>query len=760
MNDLDTPAIAGIRKAMADSDWLQVVRLSRKQLRKDARSLGAHRYLGYALKRLGKVDEAYKAFEQGLVWWKDDAELLINYADALLDNALNERALPIFRRVCDLRPDHVSVWIKLSECCYAPSLHQEGLNAANKAMELAKTDIDRFNAYVKRGIHRREFGDIAGAVADCHEAINIYPQTAFPYTNLLLFMLADPSASTADVAQAAFKFSERIEQPLMGSWPTFNDTDRSPWRRLRIGFLSPDFRMHSVMYFAEGLLAQIDRARFEVCAFYLFPRDDTATERVRCHVDQFIELAGMQPQEQLDLIRSKDIDILIDLAGHTGNNGLHILMRKAAPVQVTTIGYPGTTGLKAVDWWISDAVTDPPGAERFYSERVMRLPTRWVCYRPHIRNPLWRYQPAYAVSESPAQRDGFVTFGSCNNLGKLTDEVLTTWGRILAITPGARLLIEGKGLDDIGFAQRYKDRCEALGIARERLEVMGLDQRNQYLTYHRIDIALDPFPLVGGTTSNDLLWMGVPLVTLLGDSVKSRMGAGILSHLGRHDWIARDVDEYVEIAVRLASDVKALAALRNGLRAEVEASVLMREDVFTPVFERALRLMWLDWVARCEATEREIEDENAVAWVDNRVGQLLDAEPALEPVEFHVGVMAGERVPLTRAYERLHTLIERAQARGGAPSDEPVDGISDRHWRQATELAERILCAKPHDPVALTALAEIENAHGHADFGRVYLMHALKSIAGVEPADAVLERTHRFVTDALERLSESRPMGT
>jgi hypothetical protein len=505
------------------------------------------------------------------------------------------------------------------------------------------------------------------------------------------------------------------------------------------------------MYFIEGLFTQLDRSQFEVFAFYLYPSEDTATERIRCHADHFIRLDGKTAREQAVAIQTEGIDVLIDLAGHTGHNGLLAMVHKPAPVQVSTIGYPGTTGLSAMDWWISDDVTDPPGADRFYVERLYRLPTRWTCYRPMSRNPLWRYQPAYQVTPTPALAKGYITFGSCNNLGKLTDEGLTLWGSILEAVPNARLLIEGKNLGNTDTAASYRERCARLGIDTERLILVALDGNNQYLTYHRIDIALDPFPLVGGTTSNDLLWMGVPLVTMDGDSLRSRMGVGSLAYLGRHEWIARDQDEYLRIAARLASDVDALNQTRLGLREETESSVLMREDVFVAEFGHALRTMWMHWLAESAHPDWTAEQ------VDAQVSEWLGSRPvdAQSSPEFHVGVAPGERIPLRLAYERLQTLLDKAKQGLQPTAGVPSNVLSNPNWQATTALAERILCAKPHDPVALTVLAEIENAHGHLEFGRVYLEQAIRSLSDPEPAEQLLARTRKYVKQALEYLANS-----
>ena len=747
------PITARLQAAHAAGDWPLLIRLARQALRKNSRHPMAHRMLAYGLHKSGDATAAFKAYRQSSALWPNDAELLINHANLLLHEGRYQDALPILEKTVELRPDHSICWSKLAQCCYPTGLHQKGFDASQRALATAADLPQQIDALTQSAIHRRELGQIREAVQDCERAIALAPHGPHNYTNCLLFMLADPDCPIDSLVRVAHDFSQHFEIPLQSRWPTFENKDRDPWRKLKIGFVSPDFRSHAVMYFAEGLLAQLDRTQFEIFAFYLHTSEDLVTTRVQCHADHFIRLYGLTPQEQADAIAQADIDIVIDLAGHTGSNALLALAHKPAPVQVTTIGYPGTTGLKAMDWWLSDAITDPFDAQQWYTERLYRLPTRWTCYRPMIRNPLWRYQPAYQVRPTPALANGYVTFGSCNNLGKLTVEVLTLWGKILQAVPHARLLIEGKNLGIEATAAAYRAHCSACGIDPERLDLVALDGKNQYLTYHRIDIALDPFPLVGGTTTNDLLWMGTPLVTLNGRTLGNRMGVGSLGHLGLHEWIARSPSEYLEIATRLASDIAALDAQRQRLRQKVENSVLMREDVFMQEVGQALRTMWQQWLVDSAQPDASAEQKAAQiqAWQASR--PVTAATPV---ADFLVGIAPGERVALSVAYEKLQHLLDLAQ-RKHAPlleADGSSNILSNRHWADATELAERILCAKPHDPVALTVLAEIENAHGHLEFGRVYLKEALQALTPPEPAAQLLARTQAHVDAALAYLGE------
>lgn len=713
-----------LQDALARHDWPGLEQACRRALRKNGRQLQAHRLLGFALHRQGRSEDAVEAYRKATAYWPRDAELLVNFANILQERGLHAEAAPLLRTVCELRPHEARWWIKFAQSCYETQQHEPGYAAAEKACALATTLADQVAALNQRAIHRRELGQVREAVQDCETAIGLAPHDVANHTNRLLFMLADPTTREAELAQAARQFASIFETPLKPEWPDFADQRQGPWRRLRVGFLSPDFRTHSVMYFVEGILAQLDRRQFDVYAFYLHPGEDAITERVKRHADHFIKLAGLPVREQVRRIREEKIDLLIDLAGHTGHNGLLAMAHKAAPIQATWVGFPGTTGLSAVDYLITDAETDPPGVEPFYSERLFRLPNARLCvYRPMSRHPLWRYQPRYLVRETPALRNGYVTFGSCNNLGKLTDEVLTTWGEILRAVPDSRLLIEGKNFDKADFAEGYRERCARLGIDPQRLELVPLDPSNQYLTYHRIDVALDPYPLNGGTTSMDVLWMGVPLVAMEGNSFKSRITTGILRYLGRSEWLGRTRDDYVRIASTLASDQAALNTIRLGLRKKVENSILMREDRFNLIFADALRTMWQTWLAQDECAD-DVDAQSAL------IASWQEDKPAAwnsEPVP-GVGLSPGVRLPLHEVHDKLMTLVEQCKAQ--APKVTNTSGnIENPQWAELTRLAETVLTAIPHDPVALACLAEVEFAHGHADFAVTYLRYAQDALA-------------------------------
>lgn len=714
---------AQLRAAHTAQDWKRLIQISKQALRKNGRQLLAHRYLGYALKMECQIEQAIQAFKQAVAHFPSDAELLANYTNLLLEQARHMEALPLLEQLCTLRPTDSSCWSKVAQSCYSIGLHEKGFGSAMVAHTLARTDWEKCAAMTQRAIHRRELGQIREAVDDCTAAIALSPYDAANHTNRLLFMLGDPETSAEQLSAAAREYGATFEPPHKPHWPTYGERRGDPWRKLKIGFISPDFRVHAVMCFAEGVLAQLDRRQFEVYAFHLYPKDDLVTERVKCHVDHFIHMSGVTNEAQANCIRTHEIDILIDLTGHTGNNALLTMVRKPAPIQASWLGFVATTGLTAIDYYLTDEVINPPGVDHLFSEKLFRLSTFHGSYRAMSRNPLWRYQPLYAVRPAPVIKNGYVTFGSCNNLGKLTDEVLTLWGQLMSKVPNSRLLIEGKGFGKVDFAESYRNRCQTLGIDVARLNLLPLDTAKQYLAYHDIDIALDPFPLTGGTTTCDLLWMGIPLVSMVGRSSPSRMSTNALTYLGRTEWLANTSEEYLAIAVELAADTERLNQQRLNQRDEVEQSPLMRDDIFCKHVADAFRTMWLTWLAQEEHPQDPQAQINTVArW------QAAQPDELRTPPTLGVGIAAGQRLSLHAAHQRLQALVEKAREQSNDLKMSASQNRMHQRWVAITELAEMVLSAVPNDAMALACLAEVEHAHGHTDFAVTYLNYASKAI--------------------------------
>jgi predicted O-linked N-acetylglucosamine transferase (SPINDLY family) len=366
--------------------------------------------------------------------------------------------------------------------------------------------------------------------------------------------------------------------------------DRDPERRLRIGYVSPNFRRHSVSYFLSPLIAGHDHRLFEVFCYAQVANPDNVTKRFRRLADGWCSTVGMTTSAIADRIRNDGIDILVDLAGHTANNRLLVFAERPAPVQVTWLGYPNTTGLSAMDYRLTDAVADPEGpGDNLHTETLIRLPAGFLCFTPAPETP--------PVTDPPVLANGHVTFGSFNNPSKVTASVVASWARILEAVPGSRLLLKNRSLADDGTRQRYSALFAERGISEERLifHAWIASMSGHLGAYGRIDIGLDPFPYNGTTTTCEALWMGVPVITLQGDRHASRVGASILKTVGQGEMIADSVDDYVDAAVKLAENTDALTSLRRDLRPAMAASPLWDAAGFTRDVESAYRDMWRRW---------------------------------------------------------------------------------------------------------------------------------------------------------------------
>ena len=354
--------------------------------------------------------------------------------------------------------------------------------------------------------------------------------------------------------------------------------------RLRVGYVSADFRRHSCAYFLEALLAHHDHGRFEIFAYADDRRSDDITERLKPMVDHWRSLIGMPDKAVAELVRNDRIHLLVDLAGHTAGNRLSAFAEKPAPIQVSWLGYPATTGLSAIDYRLSDDICDPPGAtERFHTETLWRLPGGFLCYTAPREAP--------AVSPSPCSTGQPVTFGSFNNLAKVNQAVLEAWAELVSAVPGSRLLLKSKALRAPSVSERVAEVFTRRGIARERIILEGWAEAlaAHLAMYGKIDIALDTFPYNGTTTTFEAMWMGVPVISLAGDRHSARVGASILTRCGLEDFIAKSLDDYLAKAIALARDPQALGELRRALRPRLANSPLCDGKAFAQQIEDAYR---------------------------------------------------------------------------------------------------------------------------------------------------------------------------
>jgi predicted O-linked N-acetylglucosamine transferase (SPINDLY family) len=451
-----------------------------------------------------------------------------------------------------------------------------------RAIEL---DASYAEPHANLGNLLKDRGELDAALAEYRRAVELRPDLSLLHSNLLLALHYTLDCSPADLAREHRQWAARHVAPLAPlRQPHANDRD--PERRLRVGYVSPDFREHAVARFMLPVLERHDRADSEVFAYSDVQKPDAITAAIRGNVDRWCDVHALGDEQLADAVRRDRIDILVDLAAHSAHNRLLVFARKPAPVQVTYLAYCSTTGVDAIDYRLTDRFLDPPGGDTsHYTERSVRLPGCYWCYSP----------PAVYPAPSTERAAGPPAFGCLNNFAKVTDATLAVWAELLQRVPEASLVLYARGES---HRERVRSALRQAGLDAERVRFVGWQPLCDYLeTYRGIDVGLDPFPYTGGTTTCDALWMGVPVVSMTGATAVSRAGSTLLEHASLGECVARSEAEYLELAAGLLRDRARLAALRAELRGRLQRSPIMDAAGFARGLEAAYREMWRGWCA-------------------------------------------------------------------------------------------------------------------------------------------------------------------
>ena len=535
--------------------------------------------LGEAYRRQGELEAAAAACARALAADPDLPEAHHNLGLTLMNAGAPAEALPHLARAAELRPDSAQFQVSLAWGLLG--LHRVDASIAHcrRAIALAP---DLASAHHHLGDALTDQGDRSAAIASYRRAVELDPADHDAHSNLILVALTDPGYDAAKLGAEARAWARLHAEPLRGHRRPHTN-DRDPERRLRVGYVSPDFRSHPARQFFRPLLRHHDPSAFEVYLYSSVERPDAATAAYRASAgDRFREIRRMDDVRVAELVRRDQIDILVDLAVHGAGHRLRVFACKPAPIQMTWLGYPGTTGLDAIDYRVTDPFLDPPGTNLdVYSEASWHLPETFWCYDG--------LEADLPVGPLPLRAAGFVTFGCLGSPRKVQPGVVSLWGRVLGAVPGSRLVMYAEEHSHEAFRRAFA----AAGVQADRVDFAGRVAHRQYLErYNQIDIGLDTFPFAGGTTSLDAVWMGVPVLTLSGGTVLHRAGASIATNLGLPELIARSEDDYVARAVRLARDPEQLSELRAALRSRVERSPLGDTPRFARHLEAGYREAW------------------------------------------------------------------------------------------------------------------------------------------------------------------------
>lgn len=577
-----------------------------------------HVNLGYALMEAGDTQGAQTALERAAALAPDNFDAPFLLGQIAMAQGRWPQAVERLRRALALTPDHEATRLSL---CRALQL-QGRLREATAVIDegLARCDsVAAFHAYrgnlhvlgAERGqalacyanslaiapddasVHNslaltlEKFGRTDDAVAHFRRAIELAPQFGEARRNLLFAM----SYAAEPVRSGYLDEARRYGAMLMAQARPLEKrqvvSDRVT-RPLRVGFVSPDFRAHPVGYFLESILQAWDAAEVELWAYSSDTRSDAMTQRLASAFQHWRSIADLDDARAAQQIRDDGIDILVDLAGHTDGGRLPSFAWRPAPVQVSWLGYFASTGLEAIDYFIADPASAPASVQTQFSEQIWPLPRTRLCFTPP-------HEPAAhaAPDDPPCLANGFTTFGCFQAITKINDGVLAAWSSIMGERPSARLRLQGGGFEDASLRGNFERRCVAAGIDLARVTILPPASRAAYLEAHReIDLILDTFPYPGGTTTCEALWMGVPTLTIAGETLLARQGASLLSCVGLDDWVAPGVDDYVARAVHLVGQDQSLRSLRHSLRDTVRASALIDAELFAKELRSAFLLMW------------------------------------------------------------------------------------------------------------------------------------------------------------------------
>lgn len=545
----------------------------------DAGNFKAYNNLGNILKERRDFNAARTQYRRAISIEPNFAEAHHNLALASEAEGDISTAFQSYQEAVRLRNDYANAWNNFGNLLKRMTRLSDAETAYRNAIS---SRVDYYEAHNNLGMVLHNKGNSEAAEAHFAKSIELNPDFISAHSNLLL-SLNYVSASNEKRLAVARDFNLRLNAQARPyrTWRVNICANRP----LKIGFVSGDLRTHPVGFFLENILRELRASpNLELVAYSNNNRDDDLTLRLRDHFHSWHNVADVPILSIATQIQAASIDILIDLSGHTAHNLLPVFAWKPAPIQASWLGYVATTGLEEIDYLIADNFSVPKEMESQFVEKVWRMPETMICFTP----------PAYdiPVSLPPATANGFITYGSFNNLTKMNDAVVSLWSQILHSVPGSKLLLNTKQLNDAAIRDKTWKRFAAHGIGHERVILEFVTPRaNSLAAYSRIDIALDPFPYNGGTTTAEALWMGVPVLTLAGDRLAGRMGVSQLSNVGLTDWIASDESDYLSKAKTLA-DIPRLTETRAGLRQQVLASPIFDAPRFARHFEAALHDMW------------------------------------------------------------------------------------------------------------------------------------------------------------------------
>lgn len=529
--------------------------------------------IGLSLFNLGRISESIRIVYEGLIKFPNQTDLLAIIGGCLIQNNQVNEAETILKKALLINQNNGLAWSHLSWTYFNQRRYKESLEAAQKALSIQPGDS---GAKCNLAGCLKEMREVEESIRLYKEVIQENPKMNAAWIGLLFTIIFSENYDPLDHLNIVKSYAKTIKKTSIEDFVYKDDGSD----KIKIGILSEDIRIHPCAYMLIPFVANINKKIASINVYCLNKSKDSVTTKVKNISNRFIDVSNLNDEEIIKTIRSDNLHVLIDLGGYTGTSPLKYMVNKLAKFQCSWLGYPASSQMKEIDFRIADFFGNIPSQDSNYTETLLKNKYISTTYTPLVYRPLMVYDSRYSVKESPFNLNGYITFGSCNNLGKVSNKTLELWSRVLLSVPNSRMLIEADNLDVTDVASSILKEFNKFGINSERIIFIKRDTSNQYLTYNLIDIALDTTPLTGGTTTFDCLWMGVPLITKTNEFFHTRMSGVILNAVGLDELVTNTDEDYVNKAIELSFNSNKLNKIRNSLRSKYENSPIMDHTKF------------------------------------------------------------------------------------------------------------------------------------------------------------------------------------
>ena len=542
--------------------------------------------LGLAHQKQGNLNEAASSFKNAILLNSNFAFAYNNLGNVFKDLGKTEEALLKYKESIKINNNSADTYYNLGALYKKTHKYDESIESLEKAIKIKPDFIE---AYIDLGTTLTMIGDIKGAIFNYQKAIELKPNLNFAYSNIFFTLCYLENNNSEFYFSLINKFRSSLVSIKKDLLIKFRFETKP--KKLKIGFISGDFKEHPVGYLLKDTLKYLKEKNLKLFAYSNTLKKDNYSLKLKSHFNSWNEIYNKTDKELVNQIRNDGIHILIDLSGHSAKNRLPIFINKVAPIQITWGGYPGSTGISEIDYIIGDGYVTPFKDKKYFTEKIFHLPNIWISFTA----------PDFdiKIKELPANKNKYITFGSFNNLAKINEDVICLWSKIIKAVPKSKIFFKSAPLDNLNMRKKLIDNFKKYNIDSNSIILEGKSARYQSLeSYNKVDIALDPFPYSGAITTFEAMWMGVPVLTKKGSKFVSRQTESINNNSNMSDWVAENEEDYYKKAIKFASDIKYLSKVKANLRNKVLSSPSFNSSLFAKQFDEMLWKLWNDFKSK------------------------------------------------------------------------------------------------------------------------------------------------------------------